>query len=43
VEERWWDTDGARRLARFQVVAVDGTAWLLVVEAGRCWVEARYD
>ena len=43
VEERWWDTDAARRLARFQVVGVDGSAWLLVLEGGRWWVEARYD
>jgi len=43
VEERWWDEHAARRLARFQVVGVDGTAWLLVVESGSWWVEARYD
>ncbi|HET7328649.1 MAG TPA: DNA polymerase Y family protein [Nocardioidaceae bacterium] len=42
VEERWWD-DTARRLARFQVVGVDGSAWLLLLEGGRWWVEARYD
>lgn len=43
VEERWWDDAAARRLARFQVVGVDGSAWLLVVEGGRWWTEASYD
>ena len=40
VEERWWDTDAARRLARFQVVGADGRAWLLVVQNGHWWTEA---
>ncbi len=43
VEERWWDTESARRLARFQIVGEDGSAWLLIVENGRWWTEARYD
>lgn len=44
VDERWWEDDAAGRLARFQVVAVDGSAWLLLVDAeARWWVEARYD
>jgi protein ImuB len=43
VEERWWDETASRRLARFQVVGVDGSAWLLMVEGGHWWVEARYD
>lgn len=43
VEERWWDDTAARRVARFQVVDVDGSAWLLLVENGTWWVEARYD
>ncbi|MPZ94515.1 MAG: DNA polymerase Y family protein [Propionibacteriales bacterium] len=43
VEERWWDEAATRRLARFQVVGVDGSAWLLVVEGGRWWTEACYD
>jgi len=25
------------------VVGVDGSAWLMVVENGRWWTEARYD
>jgi len=43
VEERWWDADAARRLARFQIVGADGTAWLLAVQNGRWWAEAGYD
>lgn len=43
IDELWWDPSHARRVARFQVVAVDGSAWLLVVENGSWWTEARYD
>ncbi|MCU1455908.1 MAG: DNA-repair protein, partial [Acidimicrobiales bacterium] len=43
VDERWWDPARHRRRARFQVLLADGTAHLLVVEAGRWWVEATYD
>lgn len=43
VEEHWWDPDSERRLARFQLVGADGNAWLLLVENGRWWTEARYD
>lgn len=43
VDELWWDETSARRVARFQVVGVDGTAWLMVVENGTWWTEARYD
>lgn len=43
IDELWWDPASARRVARFQVVGVDGSAWLLVVEDGRWWCEARYD
>ena len=43
VDERWWDPAGHRRRARFQVVAGEGGAWLLAVEAGRWWAEASYD
>lgn len=43
VDERWWDEASARRVARFQVVGVDGTAWLMLVENGQWWTEARYD
>jgi protein ImuB len=43
IDELWWDPVQARQVARFQVVGVDGSAWLLVVEDGRWWCEARYD
>lgn len=43
VEERWWDTENSRRRARFQVLTVGGSAWLLSVENGQWWAEARYD
>jgi protein ImuB len=43
VDEQWWDEAAARRIARFQVVGVDGSAWLMVVENGRWFTEARYD
>jgi protein ImuB len=43
VSERWWDDQAARKLARFQVVGTDGSAWLLMVEGDHWWTEARYD
>jgi protein ImuB len=43
VDELWWDEALERRVARFQVVGVDGSAWLMVVENGRWFTEARYD
>jgi len=43
IDELWWDPAGARQVARFQIVGVDGSAWLLVVEQGQWWTEARYD
>lgn len=43
IDELWWDPAGARQVARFQLVGVDGSAWLLVVERDRWWTEARYD
>jgi protein ImuB len=43
VTERWWDPEHACRKARFQLVTVDGEAWLAVVQDG-CWlIEASYD
>ena len=33
----------ARHVARFQIVGIDGSAWLMVVENGQWWTEARYD
>lgn len=51
VDDLWWDDPpqaggaptAARRVARFQVVGVDGSAWLMCVENGHWWTEARYD
>jgi protein ImuB len=43
IDELWWDPARARQVARFQVVGVDGSAWLMVVEDGCWWAEARYD
>lgn len=40
--EQWWDRDHARRIARMQIAATDGRAWLLVIEHGRWWAEAHY-
>jgi protein ImuB len=40
---RWWDAATATRASRFQVVDETGTAWLLVLDDGAWWVEARYD
>lgn len=42
IDELWWDPTQARQVARFQVVGVDGSAWLLVVEDGQWWTEAQY-
>ncbi len=43
VDELWWDESEPRRIARFQVVGADGSAWLMAVENGRWLTEARYD
>lgn len=43
VTERWWDPVNACRKARFQLVTVDGAAWLAVVRDGRWLIEASYD
>ncbi len=41
VDEQWWEN--AHPVARFQVVGVDGSAWLLRCEAGQWWTEASYE
>lgn len=43
VSERWWDESQARTLTRFQLVGADGSAWLVVADGDRWWIEARYD
>ncbi len=43
VDEHWWDEAAARRIARFQIVGVDGSAWLMSVSGGHWFVEASYD
>ncbi|MFT4110269.1 DNA polymerase Y family protein [Propionicimonas sp.] len=43
IDERSWDPVRHRRASRFQVVDGTGTAWLLVLQAGRWWAEGRYD
>jgi protein ImuB len=43
VTERWWDPAHACRKARFQLVTIDGDAWLAVVVDGQWLIEASYD
>ncbi|MFT4081355.1 MAG: DNA polymerase Y family protein [Nocardioides sp.] len=48
VTEQWWEPGGGRRIARFQLVGVDGRAWLLRYDCdgpgGPAWAtEAAYD
>ena len=48
VSEQWWEVptgaDQRRGLvARFQIVGVDGSAWLMRCEGDRWWTEAAYD
>jgi protein ImuB len=48
VDERWWDPASARHVARFQLVDVQGRAYLVSCEMGagngpRWQLEACYD
>ena len=43
VDELWWEASGGRKVARFQVVGVDGRAWLMTWDSGVWWTEAAYD
>ncbi|MFT4124470.1 MAG: DNA polymerase Y family protein [Microbacteriaceae bacterium] len=43
LEERWWDAEAARSAHRLQAVDETGSAWLLVLEGGAWYLEARYD
>lgn len=42
LDERWWSPEG-RSSWRFQAVDDDGCAWLLALDGGGWWAEARYD
>lgn len=45
VQELWWEEGRARRVARFQLVGLDGRAWLVTYDsAAGAWItEAAYD
>jgi protein ImuB len=43
VDQRWWDPENGRSIHRFQVVDDGRTAWLLLLENGTWFAEARYD
>jgi protein ImuB len=43
VTERWWDPAQSCRKARFQLVTLDGSAWLAVVKDRNWLIEASYD
>jgi protein ImuB len=43
VTERWWHPVSARRKARFQLVAENGTAWLAFLQDSRWFLEANYE
>jgi protein ImuB len=46
VTEQWWETTNERPgalIARFQIVGVDGSAWLMRCDGDRWWTEAAYD
>ena len=42
IDERWWDTQQHRRMARFQFTTDRGSALLAVVERQQWWVTAVY-
>ncbi|MFE6650017.1 DNA polymerase Y family protein [Nocardioides sp. NPDC057772] len=43
VTEAWWEPGGGRRVARFQLVGVDGRAWLATFDTDHWLTEASYD
>lgn len=43
VDEHWWEGAGRGLVSRFQVVGVDGRAWLMRCDAAGWWTEASYD
>lgn len=42
LDERWWDPQHHRRMARFQIVTANGAALLAVVENQHWWITAVY-
>ncbi len=46
VSEQWWEASAERPgtlVARFQIVGVDGSAWLMRCDGDTWWTEAAYD
>ncbi|TQL67717.1 protein ImuB [Nocardioides albertanoniae] len=43
VTDGWWEPGGGRRVARFQLVGVDGRAWLATFDTDHWVTEASYD
>lgn len=43
LSERWWEAGASGPSWRFQAVDDTGCAWLLVLDDGGWWAEARYD
>jgi len=43
VEERWWDPESYRRVARVQVLTTDGQAHLVALEGGGWWITSTWD
>jgi protein ImuB len=42
LEERWWDTNRARRSARFQLLTESGSLMLASLERQRWWLIGEY-
>lgn len=43
VDEQWWESPSKGLVARFQIVGVDGRAWLMRCDRDGWWTEASYD
>ena len=43
VQERWWDAERSREYERYQVTCADSSAYLLLREHDRWYLEASYD
>ncbi len=43
VEQRWWDDERSQRYGRLLLLLHDGSAYLVVVNSGRWFLEAIYD